>query len=37
VVICAWRTHDAMADMTPTELLHFCQLVVNHSQLGHGL
>ena len=37
VVICAWRTHDAMADMTPAELLHFCQLVVNHSQLGHGL
>lgn len=31
-VICAWRTHDAMADMTPAELLHFCQLVVNHSQ-----
>ena len=37
VVICAWRTHDAMADMSPAELLHFCQLVVNHSQLGHGL
>ena len=32
VVICAWRTHDAMADMTPAELLNFCQLVVNHSQ-----
>ena len=32
VVICAWRTHDAMADMTPAELLHFCQMVVNHSQ-----
>ena len=32
VVICAWRTHDAMADMTPAELLNFCQLVINHSQ-----
>jgi hypothetical protein len=30
-VICAWRSHDVMADMTPAELLHFCQMVVNHS------
>jgi hypothetical protein len=30
-VICAWRTNDAKHDMSPAELLQFCQAVLNHS------
>ena len=30
-VICAWRTNDAKHDMTPEELLAFCQAVIAHS------
>jgi len=30
-VICAWRTNDAKHDMTPEELLTFCQAVIAHS------
>jgi hypothetical protein len=30
-VICAWRTNDAKHDMTPEELLAFCEAVIRHS------
>lgn len=30
-VICAWRTNDAKHDMSPRELLDFCQAVLAHS------
>jgi hypothetical protein len=29
--ICTWRTNDAKHDMTPQELLQFCNAVLNHS------